>query len=144
MIQIVYASAACAPFSANALRVLLEQARARNTTYNVSGLLLYHQSSFLQILEGPRDSVEHIYHSIERDPRHDRTKVLLRKTLAQREFAEWKMGFVDTASWGLMPRGMLDYSRLNCEGVGSEVASGVPSQARKYVRFFFDGLCRQA
>lgn len=144
MMQIVYASAACDPFSAHALRALLEQSRLRNSTYNVSGLLLYHQGSFLQILEGPSDSVENIYRSIERDLRHQRTTVLLKKTIAQREFAEWKMGFVDTASWGLRPGGMLDYTRLSCEGGGSEVGAVLPSQARKYVRFFFDGLCRQA
>lgn len=146
MQQIVYASAACDPFSGHALRILLQQSRTRNAMYKVSGMLLYHEGSFLQILEGPPDAVEYLYSSIERDPRHTRTKVLLRKKIAQREFAEWTMGFVDTASWGSRPYGMLDYTRLRLEAgeAASGLPGGLPSQARKYLRFFYDGLCRQA
>lgn len=138
MLQLVYASAASEPFSANALRTLLQLSRSRNELYGVTGMLLYHQGSFLQILEGPEEGVKLIFSSIERDPRHARTKVLHSGAIVRREFPEWSMGFVDTASWGTRPSGMLDYTRLAAE------RAQIPTAARKYVHFFFDGLCRQA
>src|SRR5205823_4304594 len=54
--EIIYASASVQPFSSRQLTDLLARARAHNRTVAVSGLLLYHQGSFLQVLEGA-DSV---------------------------------------------------------------------------------------
>lgn len=66
MLQFIYASAASATFSPEDLRMLLAKARSRNTLYSVTGMLLYHNGSFLQVLEGPPTSVGIIFDSIQR------------------------------------------------------------------------------
>ena len=137
MLQLVYASAATKPFSDDALTTLLTKARARNTFYSVTGMLLYHSGSFLQVLEGPEASVDLILSSIARDPRHKNTKILFRQTTREREFQDWAMGFVDTSSTATKATGMVDYYRTLPK---LTVAS---TDAKKYLRFFQDGLCRQ-
>lgn len=135
MLQLVYASAASAPFTSEALQVLLAKARLRKSVYSVTGMLLYHSGSFPQILEGPETGVELIYASIQRDARHSNPKILHRKTAPRREFEDWSMGFIDASRWQLAP-GMIDYRRV------PEVATA-STAAQRYLRLFHQGLCRQ-
>lgn len=58
-------------------------------------MLLYHEGSFLQVLEGEQSSVEALFARIGEDPRHCRVMVLLRRSIDAPQFAEWSMGFVD-------------------------------------------------
>ena len=136
MFQLAYSSAASAPFTTEALQLLLLKARETNLACNVTGMLLYHTGSFLQVLEGPEASVEHIFASIERDSRHHHIQVLFRKHTDDREFAEWHMGLIDTSPWHLIP-GMIDYHRV------LQVATA-STAAQRYLRLFHQGLCRQA
>ncbi len=93
--QMVYSSAAVRSLSTTALATLLEQARVNNARLGVTGLLLYHQGSFIQALEGPKDVVEELFQKIKRDPRHDTVVELLSRTLEARQFPHWSMGFLD-------------------------------------------------
>lgn len=93
--EIVYASAAREPFGGRELEVLLRVARRKNARRGITGVLLHHEGSFLQVLEGPEAAVSSLYASIERDPRHDRLLLLRRGPIERRRFAEWNMGFVD-------------------------------------------------
>ena len=138
MIQIVYVSAAFSPFTSEALKHLLRKARARNAVYNVTGMLLYHSGSFLQVLEGFEQSVDLIYNSIQRDPRHSQHKILVRQTIAVPEFQEWAMGFVDTSQWPVDTPGMVEYHRVLPQ------LSSASTEAKRYLRFFHQGLCRQS
>jgi hypothetical protein len=137
MKQLIYASAATRPFSAEDLRQLLDRARSRNSVYGLTGMLLYHTGSFLQVLEGDETYVDIIFKSIERDPRHTQTKILVDQIIQRREFEEWSMGFVDTALSNRQPTGLLNYFQLQPLLTLNE------STARKYLYFFHTGLCRE-
>ena len=95
IIQLVYASAAAAPFTRSQLHDLLARARKFNSSVGVTGLLLYHKLSFFQILEGPENEITPLYARIERDPRHNRVLLLSKKHTEGRNFGTWSMGFVD-------------------------------------------------
>ena len=137
MVQLVYASAAKAPFSPEDLKTLLRDSRLRNSVYSVTGMLLYDNGSFLQALEGPARSVDVIFNSIQHDRRHTGLKVLLRLDIPRRDFSEWSMGFVDRSTSTRQPDGFLDYRNplplLAMEG----------TRAMHFMRFFRDGLCRE-
>lgn len=60
----------------------------------VSGLLLHHEGSFLQVLEGEEEAVLSLFAIIGRDPRHARVLTIRRGAIAERSFGEWRMGFV--------------------------------------------------
>jgi uncharacterized Fe-S cluster-containing MiaB family protein len=111
MLQIIYASAAKKPFSREDLIALLKVARQRNTAADISGMLTYHDGSFLQVLEGPEENVEEFYLRIEKDPRHHRCVLLSRVTIQTREFENWSMGFVDTTKVAATIEGFVDYAK---------------------------------
>ena len=93
ILQLIYASAQTTPFDDEALLALLEVARTNNEDLGVTGMLLYHEGSFIQVLEGPEATVEALYAKIGEDPRHHRTQVLFSCLQPERDFDGWSMGF---------------------------------------------------
>ena len=98
LVKIVYVSAATQPFTPAALRDLLSKARTFNRSVGVSGLLLYHERSFFQILEGQEKDVTPLFERIGRDPRHNRVLLLSKQKAGERNFGDWSMGFVDVGA----------------------------------------------
>jgi hypothetical protein len=137
MIHIIYASQARTGLTPEELDSLLMKARIRNAEHHVTGMLLYHSGSFLQVLEGSEAGVGLIFDSISRDPRHEDIRIIRREAILFREFAEWTMGFIDTSKWPRKIAGKVDYifevPRLVAESTVS----------RRYLRLFRQGLHRQ-
>jgi hypothetical protein len=93
--QLIYSSAAVKALNELELSRILLGARIRNAALGVTGMLLYHEGAFLQVLEGEERSVETLFKRIGGDPRHSRVLVLLQRKIDARQFPEWSMGFVD-------------------------------------------------
>lgn len=92
-LQLVYASAAREPFTEDELIELLDKARRNNEALNVTGMLLYHEGSFIQVLEGDADIVEALYDKIALDSRHINAMLLYKGFSHHRNFGGWTMGF---------------------------------------------------
>ena len=109
LIQLIYASAAAKPFAPAELRELLSLARTKNQRLDVTGMLLYHEGSFLQVLEGLPGAVNPLFETIGKDKRHDQVLMLLRREVEERNFAEWSMGFADVTLKSKSLPGFRDY-----------------------------------
>ncbi|TWU62036.1 BLUF domain-containing protein [Crateriforma conspicua] len=94
MMQLVYVSAATVAFSDEDLETLLAQSRRNNAGIDVSGVLLFHEGTFLQVLEGTPDAVDRLYQKIARDDRHDNVLLLSSRAITERNFGQWSMGFL--------------------------------------------------
>lgn len=92
---IAYLSSAVRPFSDDALDALLVDARAFNNSVRVTGVLLHHDRSFFQYLEGPADGVAQVYERVKASQRHRGLIQLLSGPVGQRHFRSWHMGFAD-------------------------------------------------
>jgi hypothetical protein len=92
--RLIYVSAAREEMSPAELDSILSVARKNNSPVGVTGLLLYHQGSFFQVLEGPKESVGHIFSAIEADTRHSGVIVLEARISSARVFPNWSMGYV--------------------------------------------------
>lgn len=123
MHQVIYSSAAVAPFSEVALTDLLAAARISNSRLGVTGLLLYHEGSFLQVLEGDERVLEHLYAKIGKDERHHRLVALLRRQVDARHFDQWQMGFASTKHLPKNMPGFSEYLRLRGDPVESANAA---------------------
>lgn len=97
MIQLIYVSAETTPFTSKQLRDLLTQSRAANQSRGLTGMLLYHQRTFMQLLEGEPLDVLNLYRRLEQDPRHTDIRLLLRQSISERTFPDWSMGFAKPA-----------------------------------------------
>ena len=91
--EIVYVSLASREMGDAELKELLVKAREANQRAGITGLLLYHQREFLQLIEGERQAVQRLFQSIERDPRHDHVDVVWEGPVRRRSFEHWSMAF---------------------------------------------------
>lgn len=89
--KVVYISSATQHLTAEDLEELLTRARTNNERCGITGVLLYHNLSFLQIIEGTRDDVERLLARIRRDPRHSSMKVVQDERIPERDFKSWAM-----------------------------------------------------
>jgi hypothetical protein len=138
MLQIIYASAATKPYNHHDLMNLLRVAREKNSAAGISGMLLYHDGSFLQVLEGPDTKVHELYRKIEKDPHHTNFLLLLREAVQEREFENWSMGFLDTSQIGERPEGFIDYVR-DLKSMTLD-----KTRARKILKTFQEGSWRRS
>ena len=93
MIHLIYISSATNWPSEEDLKKLLEQSRARNLKKNITGMLLYDNATYMQVLEGEEEDVHDIYNSILKDPRNTGNVTLVEEEINQRDFPDWSMGF---------------------------------------------------
>jgi len=112
VLQLIYISTARQPLAQGALEALLATARRNNRFVGVTGLLLAGGKRFLQALEGPEQSVLHIFDKISADDRHSGIVQLSRREVAQREFGSWEMAF-EPAGVGVSGKGL----RAEVEGL---------------------------
>lgn len=99
MIHLVYVSAACVAMEDAALKNLLETSRRNNPALGITGMLLYLDGLFMQVLEGEAAKVDALFARIQQDPRHAEVAVVLRESLAERNFPDWSMGFRNLSGW---------------------------------------------
>ena len=92
---LIYVSIASDALTSAELLDLLRVSRENNVRDDITGLLLYKDRRFMQLLEGPEAAVCATYGRIARDPRHRDAALLLEGAIDERDFADWSMGFHD-------------------------------------------------
>lgn len=139
LIHLIYVSAATVPFSPEDLQTLLAKARATNAGMGVTGMLLYVDGSFFQILEGPEEAVDDLFNRIGTDDRHSRVSIIIKEGTAERSFDEWTMGYADVSREDLVKvPGLNDFFVA-----GSCLADIDRGRARKLLTAFQSGRWRQ-
>lgn len=93
MINLIYMSSAVNLFTDDDLTELLRISRQNNKRSGITGMLLYNDGNFLQVLEGPPEAVRALYDRICRDPRHHNIIKLYEKPIDKPEFGQWEMAF---------------------------------------------------
>ena len=89
----VYVSSAHRPLGDDELLELLQVARQNNQRSDVTGMLLYRDGNFLQVLEGPASAVDALIDKIKRDTRHHGLILMSRRGIEERQFSDWQMAF---------------------------------------------------
>ena len=90
---LIYISSALHEMDDAELDQLLVEARAQNLALDITGMLLYSGGTFMQVLEGERDTVLRLYARIINDPRHKDVTLIEHETCETRCFPDWSMGF---------------------------------------------------
>ena len=94
LVHCVYCSASTkTPLSSAELESLLAECRLKNSKADITGILLYQNGSFFQVLEGADNAVQALFQKISLDKRHHQTKKIIFESIATRSFAAWTMGF---------------------------------------------------
>ncbi|AUP78464.1 BLUF domain-containing protein [Flavivirga eckloniae] len=90
---ICYISDSCQDESLTALKALYAQAKKNNSKYNITGVLIYSNENFLQVLEGDSDSVDATFKRISLDRRHKNIFKVINIDIQQRIFEDYNFGF---------------------------------------------------
>lgn len=89
--QIIYQSRINPAGPPTDLRELLRKAQQLNAIDGITGLLYADGERFLQVLEGPDESVQATYARIKHDSRHHRIAKEGDRSIDAREFGDWSM-----------------------------------------------------
>ena len=93
LIELSYLSEAVSDFSFLGLMRLLDSARTFNKNNGITGILLYDNQQFGQVIEGERASVMKAWRRIQDDKRHHRIELLEIREITERSYPNWLLRF---------------------------------------------------
>lgn len=93
MYYLIYRSIATGQPDEASLLKLLNLARDANAALGITGMLLYQNGRYMQMLEGEEAVVRALFDRIARDSRHEVVKIVASGPMARRHFDDWSMGF---------------------------------------------------
>jgi hypothetical protein len=79
--------------SLDKLKALYTKAKLNNFKYNITGILVYKNKNFLQVLEGEDAIVDRTYNKIENDNRHQNIFKVINTSIETRIFEDYNFGF---------------------------------------------------
>lgn len=94
LVQLVYRSVAAPGLSESEVVRILRKSQEKNHAKRLSGLLVYRDHRFLQLLEGAESAVMGMFEQISRDPRHRKVEVLWVGTAMKVAMPTWAMAYV--------------------------------------------------
>ncbi|RFZ91242.1 BLUF domain-containing protein [Mucilaginibacter conchicola] len=111
LFYLIYMSRAARKMRSADLDELMDWCVSRNRSLDVTGMLLFVEERnalnswgrFVQVLEGPEETVRNLYNSIRKDSRHREVTELFTYTVGRRNFPDWSMGFKRLAREELPP-----------------------------------------
>ena len=133
---LIYTSAANQLMSELELTDLLSHCRVRNSHDELTGMLLYKDGSFMQVLEGEKENVFRTYARIQKDTRHKDISLLREREIESRSFDGWSMGFKSVKSSDL--ESIPGFSQLSGDLFSSVAYSKKPHIALKLLKSFHE------
>lgn len=104
MFYLIYVSSAIKLMEDSELLFLLDESREKNQRLGITGMLLYKEGNFMQMLEGEKSTVLELYDTINRDERHKDVITIITGDLKKRNFENWSMGFSNMNKAGDFPK----------------------------------------
>jgi len=94
LVSLVYASSKCRYVDGAELKEILKVAQKNNEKVGITGALLFNSVFFMQVLEGSREQVSHLYNKIIKDKRHKDVHLIAFNDVAKRKWKEWTMQLI--------------------------------------------------
>ena len=92
--KLIYTSKAAPGTTDATLEDILASAQRNNSQADITGVLLFFDNSFIQLLEGRRSDVMAMYDKIMDDPRHTDVDLMFEEYQEDRVFGDWRMAYV--------------------------------------------------
>ena len=110
---------------------IIASSKKNNPEEDVTGCLLSGSNSFLQLLEGPADSIDTLYSKISKDNRHENVVTLCEEKIDERLFLSWSMKL---APFENMEWSNKDFNSGNFLNITSAEALNVFVRLNEYTR----------
>lgn len=89
-----YVSSAARGLDDSEIFEILEKSENENNQKDITGLLLYSEGNFFQVLEGEKDKISDLYKKISKDSRHFNIIKLFEKPIKQEVYDGYKSDFI--------------------------------------------------
>ena len=93
MHRVIYTSRATRFFSAQGIEGLIATCRRKNAELELTGILVFHEGRFFQVLEGEEGPLMKTMETIVKDPRHTALHLSEHGAIEKRAFHGWRLGF---------------------------------------------------
>ena len=90
---LIYVSKESKKLNEDEINQILKTSWSNNSDNNVTGMLLYVEGRFFQVLEGEIEVIDKLFATISKDSRHTNVVVVDQGELDKRIFENWKMKF---------------------------------------------------
>lgn len=116
--RIIYLSSGLKDLTSSDVKEILAKAKENNRAKNITGILLYLDKNFIQVLEGEKEDVIKLYQKISLDHRHKNVIKVIEGNIASRQFDKWDMGFIEIDSDDL--KDLSEYKDFNFKNIFSK------------------------
>lgn len=96
-VQLLYLSNAKPELTQPELDSILATSRRNNPSRRISGLLVFANGVFIQMLEGPSSAVHKLFDTICDDTRHNDVAIIDEYLNQEKLFAKWSMAFIQSS-----------------------------------------------
>lgn len=93
--HLVYVSDAQGAMTQDMLEDIVRKSARKNRQLDITGVLLYDNRHFMQLLEGDLHVINELYQTITQDERHTRVLRLAFYPVAHRQFPDWSMELIN-------------------------------------------------
>lgn len=93
MYRIIYLSTATQYLEKKEIDSILKKSYAYNLEHNITGILLYIDGDFIQVLEGAKSDITNLFEKIKKDKRHKGIICVINEPVKQRQLSDWSMGY---------------------------------------------------
>ncbi|MGK7394640.1 MAG: BLUF domain-containing protein [Candidatus Cyclobacteriaceae bacterium M3_2C_046] len=102
--QLIYVSVRKNNCTDQEIENILASSNKNNGKKDITGVLLFSDTKFLQVLEGEKSDILALYDHIKLDERHKNVMMISLKPITQRYFPSWQMGSkaIDTQSFSFL------------------------------------------
>jgi hypothetical protein len=90
--HLIYVSTRKPNCSAEEIEKILASCKKNNAQYDITGVLLYSDTHFIQYLEGTYKEIIALYDKIKTDQRHKNAMLISSSPIQSRSFPSWQMG----------------------------------------------------
>lgn len=90
--QLVYVSNRKPNCTQEEIDKIVESCKKNNPGLNITGVLLYSDTKFIQLVEGEANTITALYDKIKKDVRHSNPIMISYNAIKERAFPSWHMG----------------------------------------------------
>lgn len=95
LVELVYTSHSISDLNDEDVSEILRGAHEKNKELGITGVLVYYNGEFMQLIEGTTTAINLLFQSISHDARHYNIKLVSYLEISERHFDNWEMGFVN-------------------------------------------------
>lgn len=96
MYQLIYISSATKSLARAEFLELVAQSQSNNDAVGITGILMYKDGNFMQVMEGDQELIAKLYSTIKVDPRHTLVSIIQEGPISLREYPGWSSSYFNS------------------------------------------------